>query len=244
MRTAASSRPPWLPPTVGSAFFEHAVRQLEDAAILPQGTESGQRHRQNGNPPRLRDLHRFSPVRPKMVLPLDESTRETFVERSGRALPREPAWMHLHGRDEVPLANGSNRGRLCTPPGGRQASLVDLRERTGSNCRGVHPIRFREGKDDASIANVFAPDQRIPTGQVRGAPPGRRNLRGVSEPRLQGGGLGRTLTLRALAYLALGRRRTRHRAPTDAQKMAYSLYTCWDSAWPNGGPHVRPGHAA
>ena len=125
-----------------------------------------------------------------------------------------------------------------------------LRERTGSDW--FRPEGFfiaSEKEDDASIAAFTW--TKIPTGQVRGelSPAGEIYVVGVN-PDSQGGGLGRTLTLRALAYLALAADESGE--PLHAIELyvdadntaAYSLYTSLGFSVATVDRMYAPGHAA
>ena len=197
-------------------------------------------------------LHGFSPVRVlyKMVLPLDESTREDLVERSdARALPENLRMRTYTGADEFPWLR-VNAAAFAHHPEQGKLTLADLRERTGSDW--FRPEGFfiaSEKEDDASIAAFTW--TKIPTGQVRGglSPAGEIYVVGVN-PDSQGGGLGRTLTLQALAYLALAADESGE--PLHAIELyvdadntaAYSLYTSLGFSVATVDRMYAPGHAA
>ena len=190
----------------GSAFFDHAVRQLgEDAVryrlwVHGSATDTGIESPAHA----FATLHGFEPVRVlyKMVLPLDAQTREELVERSdARTLPENLRMRTFTGADEFPWLR-VNAAAFAHHPEQGKLTLADLRERTGAPW--YRPEGFfiaSEVEDDSAIAAFTW--TKIPTRQEQGelSPSGEIYVVGVN-PQAQGGGLGRTLTLRALAYLA------------------------------------------
>lgn len=91
----------------GSAFFNHAVRQLGDDAtryrlwVHGSATDTGIESPAHA----FATLHGFEPVRVlyKMVLPLDAQTREELVERSdARTLPENLRMRTFTGADDFP----------------------------------------------------------------------------------------------------------------------------------------------
>ena len=190
----------------GSAFFEYAVRQLGEEAVRYRLWVHGSANDTGIETPAhaFATLHGFSPVRVlyKMVLPLDEATRKDLVARSdARALPENLRMRTYTNADEFPWLR-VNAAAFAHHPEQGKLTLADLRERTGSGW--FRPEGFfiaSEKGDDASIAAFTW--TKIPTGQVSGelSPAGEIYVVGVN-PGSQGGGLGRSLTLRALAYLA------------------------------------------
>ena len=152
----------------------------------------------------------FTPVRVlyKMVLPLDEQTRENLAELSdARALPDSLELRTFTPADENPWLRVNAEAFAEHPEQGR-LTLADLRERTGSDWfrpEGFFIISERE--DPHNIAAFTW--TKIPTAQTEPGQPlddlvpaGEIYVVGVS-PNAQGSGLGRTVILRALAYLAL-----------------------------------------
>lgn len=190
----------------GSAFFEYAVRQLGEEAVRYRLWVHGSANDTGIETPAhaFATLHGFSPVRVlyKMVLPLDEATRKDLVARSdARALPENLRMRTYTNADEFPWLR-VNAAAFAHHPEQGKLTLADLRERTGSDW--FRPEGFfiaSEKGDDASIAAFTW--TKIPTGQVSGelSPAGEIYVVGVN-PGSQGGGLGSTLTQRALAYLA------------------------------------------
>ena len=190
-----------------SAFFEHAVRALgEDATryrlwVHGSATDTGIESPAHA----FATLHGFAPVRVlyKMVLPLDAQTREDLVEQSdARVLPENLRIRTYTDADEFPWLR-VNAAAFAHHPEQGKLTFADLRERTGSDW--FRPEGFfiaSEKEDDAAIAAFTW--TKIPVGQPTGelSPSGEIYVVGVN-PQSQGGGLGRTLTLRALAYLAL-----------------------------------------
>ena len=190
----------------GSAFFDHAVRQLgEDAVryrlwVHGSATDTGIESPAHA----FATLHGFEPVRVlyKMVLPLDAQTREELVERSdARTLPENLRMRTFTGADEFPWLR-VNAAAFAHHPEQGKLTLADLRERTGSPWFRPEGFFIASEVDDDSAIAAFT-WTKIPTGQEQGelSPSGEIYVVGVS-PQAQGGGLGRTLTLRALAYLA------------------------------------------
>jgi len=149
-------------------------------------------------------LHGFEPVRVlyKMVLPLDAQTREELVERSdARTLPENLRMRTFTGADEFPWLR-VNAAAFAHHPEQGKLTLADLRERTGSPWFRPEGFFIASEVDDDSAIAAFT-WTKIPTGQEQGelSPSGEIYVVGVN-PQAQGGGRGRPLTLRALAYLA------------------------------------------
>ena len=124
-----------------------------------------------------------------------------MARSDARALPENLRMRTYTNADEFPWLR-VNAAAFAHHPEQGKLTLADLRERTGSGW--FRPEGFfiaSEKGDDASIAAFTW--TKIPTGQVSGelSPAGEIYVVGVN-PGSQGGGLGRTLTQRALAYLA------------------------------------------
>ncbi|MDO5749905.1 MAG: mycothiol synthase [Rothia sp. (in: high G+C Gram-positive bacteria)] len=153
----------------------------------------------------------FAPVRTlfKMVLPLDSAARESLAEAAdARTLPETllsrtfevqnylqadgPAWIEANA---AAFAHHPEQGKLV---------LEDLVQRVESEW--FRPEGFFIAEDSSAAKPSIAAYvwTKIPVGQSAGeySPAGEIYVVGI-HPNAQGGGLGRTLTLKALAYLAL-----------------------------------------
>ena len=197
---------------LGPAFFTRVIQDLGSKAanynlwVHGSATDTGIESPAN----ELAEAAGFTPVRVlyKMVLPLDEQTRENLAELSdARTLPDSLELRTFTPADENPWLRVNAEAFAEHPEQGR-LTLADLRERTGSDWfrpEGFFIISERE--DPYNIAAFTW--TKIPTAQTEPGQPlddlvpaGEIYVVGVS-PNAQGGGLGRTVTLRALAYLAL-----------------------------------------
>ena len=186
----------------GSAFFDHAVRQLGNDAtrhrLWVHGTATDTGIESPAHT--FATLHGFKPVRVlyKMVLPLDAQTREDLVERSdARTLPENLRMRTFTSVDEFPWLR-VNAAAFAHHPEQGKLTLADLRERTGSSWFRPEGFFIASEVDDDSAIAAFT-WTKIRTGQEQGklSPSGEIYVVGVN-PQAQGCGLGRTLTLRAL----------------------------------------------
>ena len=223
----------------GSAFFEHAVRQLGEDAVRYRLWVHGSANDTGIETPAhaFATLHGFSPVRVlyKMVLPLDESTREDLVERSdARALPENLRMRTYTGADEFPWLR-VNAAAFAHHPEQGKLTLADLRERTGSDWFRPEGFFIASEKEDQDSDRA---------GEGR-ALPRRRNLRGGSEPRLAGRRPGPHPDPASAGLSGVGRRRigrapARHRALRGCRQhrglLAVHLVGIQRG---HGGPHVR-----
>lgn len=147
----------------------------------------------------------FTPVRVlyKMVLVLDDTTRENLVEASdARTLPQGLFMRTYTEADEQPWLEVNSRAFAHHPEQGR-LTIVDLRQRTGSDWFRPEGFFIASRRQDPGSIAAFTwtkIPRRQPVGEL--LPTGEIYVVGV-DPEAQGGGLGRTLTLRGLAYLAL-----------------------------------------
>ena len=153
----------------------------------------------------------FAPVRTlfKMVLPLDSDTRESLVEAAdARSLPEglsaRTFELENYQRADGPAWIETNAAAFAHHPEQGKLVLEDLVQRVESEWFRPEGF-FIAGNSSAPEPSIAAYVwTKIPTAQEKGeySPAGEIYVVGV-HPNAQGGGLGRTLTLKALAYLAL-----------------------------------------
>ena len=192
---------------LGQEFFELAIAELGAEASLYNLWVHGSAQDTGIESPAnaLAKAEGFKPVRVlyKMVLPLDPQTRENLVEASdARQLPNDLLLRTYTRDDEQPWLRVNAQAFAHHPEQGR-LTLADLRERTGADW--FRPEGFFIASDRENPSSIAAFTwTKIPRSQPAMAlsPAGEIYVVGVS-PSAQGGGLGRTLVLRGLAYLAL-----------------------------------------
>lgn len=192
---------------LGPQFFERAIAALGSAAthynLWVHGSAQDTGIESPANT--LAKAEGFAPVRVlyKMVLPLDKQTRQRLVEAcDAHQLPEQLIMRTYTASDEQPWLAVNAQAFIHHPEQGR-LTLADMRERTGADW--FRPEGFFIASERKSPGSIVAFTwTKIPRGQLATAltPAGEIYVVGVS-PQAQGGGLGRTLVVRALAYLAL-----------------------------------------